>query len=485
MKKVLLITFLLGFIFKSCQSKREIQSSKNLEIEEYITEMMNNHSIPGLAVAVIKDNSIIHKGFYGTKNLTTNEAISNKTVFKVFSLTKTIVATSMFKLIEEGKISLKDSLSMHFDGLPEKWQYVTIGNLLSHSSGLPDIHQLIKELEDDSIKDKEFIELLYNDEMEFATNNQWRYNQTNYILLKMLIEKISNSKFETYILNHQFKKTKSENVFFSAGSNVNIANQATYYDYKREKAVFEIKKEFSGDKNHPLAGINLTLDEYIIWNQRLDNDEHISEKTKMAMWTPFKFKESNRHFLYGWDVYTVNGFDSFGFSGGGVSGFRKFVDRNLTIIVLTTGYKNYPVQDIMIDHIAGIIDTSLFNEQTVLTEQVIGEYFLSNTTRDLKYIIEKVKQDNPKSNLEEIFKSIGYTLFFQLDRKEDAIDLFKANVTEYPKSYDTYGSLGYLYFLTEQYDLARNNYVKALELNPENSYSQRRIKEIDLILKNN
>ena len=113
----------------------------------------------------------------------------------------------------------------------------------------------------------------------------------------------------------------------------------------------------------------------------------------------------------------------------------------------------------------------------------MGTYFLKNSSQNYTSIVEKVKQDNPETNLEEVFKSIGYTLFFQLERQQDAIKLFKLNILEYPNSYDTYGSLGYLYFLTEQYDVARKNYVKALKINPENSYSERRIKEIDQILK--
>lgn len=483
MNKILLVILVLVPVLKSCQPKEENSLPKNPEIEEYISEVIDNHSIPGMAVAVIKDESVIHKGFYGTENLKTNEAISNKTIFKVYSLTKTFVATSIFKLIEEGKLNLNDNLSLHFDSLPKKWQEVTIANLLSHSSGLPNIRQLTKELEDDSIADEEFIKMLYEDEMEFATNDSWAYNQTNYILLKMLIEKLSDIKFETFVLNHQFPNSNRNKVFISSGPNNTVLDQATYYNYDRENEEFEVKKEFSGQKNHPLAGMNLTLDEYIGWNQRFDNNEHISKESKVAMWTPFKFQESNRHFLHGWDVYIVNDIDSFGFSGGGVSGFRKFTDKNLTIIVLTTGYKNYSIQDIVIDHIAGMVDSSLHDEQAALTEVIMGRYFLQSSSKDVNVIVEKVKQVNPETNLEEVFKSIGYTLFFQLDRKEEAIDLFKVNVREYPESYDTHGSLGYLYFLTEQYDAARENYVRALELNPENGYSERRINEIDLILK--
>lgn len=482
MKNLLLAIILIAPIVDSCQIKEERATPKNQKVEKYAEDIINTHSIPGMAIAVLKDNSVIHKGFYGNESLKTKKTISSKTLFKVFSLTKTFVATGIFQLIEQGKVSLTDKLSDHFEGLPRLWTEVTIANLLSHSSGLPDIRHLIKELQDDSISDKELVNMLFDDEMDFAPNTQWNYNQTNFILLKMLIEKQTSSTFENYILENQFPESKEEDVLFSSGANTNILNQATYYNYNRETESFELKNEFSGHKNHPLAGINLTLDEYIHWNQRLDKDEFFSKESKSNMWTPFEFTESDRQFLHGWDVYAVNDNNSFGFSGGGVSGFRKFVEKNLTIIILTTGYKNYSVQDIIIDHIAGIVDPSLYDQNASLTEDIMGTYFLNNSTKNYSYIIEKVKQENPKINLEETFNSIGFTLFFQLDRQDDAIDLFKLNALENPESFDAFGSLGYLYFLTEQYQLARDNYVKALDLNPENTYSERRIKEIDNIL---
>jgi len=483
MKNLLFLILLIIPLKQTCQKTTEGAISTHQNIEEYLLDMINVHKIPGMSVGVIKDGSVIHKGFYGTENLESNKAISNETLFKVFSLTKIFVATGIFQLIEQGKLSLSDPLSLHFEGLPKKWNQVTIANLLSHSSGLPDIRQLISELENDAILDKELIEMLYNDEMEFPTSSQWNYNQTNYILLKVLIEKVSKSKFESFILNHQFPTSNPEDVLFSSGTDNNVSNQATYYNFDRDTESFTIKKEFSGQKNHPLAGMNLTLDEYILWNQRLDNNLFFSNDTKQAMWTKFNFTESDRQFMHGWDVYSANDYQSIGFSGGGVSGYRKFVDNDISIIVLTTGFQNYSVQNTIIDHIAGVLDSALYDENASIIEQVMGKYFLSDTTIAHDAIIAKVKTSNPKASLEEVFNSIGFTLFFQLDRKDDAIDLFKLNASEYPDSYDAFGSLAYLYFLTEEYVLARKNYLKAFELNPENDYSERRIQEIDSILK--
>ena len=197
------------------------------------------------------------------------------------------------------------------------------------------------------------------------------------------------------------------------------------------------------------------------------------------MWTPFDFKASNRKFLYGWDVYQVGNSESFGFSGGSVSGFRKFVDRDLTIIVLTTGYKNYALQDIIIDRLAGIIHEDLLNTSLILTENIMAEYYLAAENPDLKTMMTNLKERFPTQDLNSIFTSIGLNLFFQMDRKEEAIALMKLNVKEHPMSADTFGTLGYMYLLDDQLILAKVNYSKALEIDPNNTYSKSRIAEID------
>lgn len=296
------------------------------------------------------------------------------------------------------------------------------------------------------------------------------------------MEKVTKIPFEDYILKHQFATEDPEAVYFSSHPGKGPKNEANYYNYDRTKDKFIPKPEFSGNKNLPLAGLNLTLDAYVEWTRRFDDGLLLSEATKKLMWTPFVFTNSEREFLNGWDVYKVNGSDSFGFSGGGVSGYRKFLKQGFSIIVLTTGYKNYAVQDLIIDQIAGMLDAGLQDKVTMLNEEITNEYLLSSDSVDVKKMVAEVKLKNPTANLEVIFNALGYRLFFDLDRKQEAIALFESNVLKYPESYDAYGSLGYLQLLTEQYEISRKNYVMAKELNPNNSYSDRRIKEIDAIL---
>ena len=91
-------------------------------------------------------------------------SVNSNTLFRVFSTTKLITTVGVFKLIEDGKLDLEDSISKYLDNLPVEWQRVKIKNLLSHSSGLPDMMWQKNTLSDTELKEK-----LYQEEMEFVT----------------------------------------------------------------------------------------------------------------------------------------------------------------------------------------------------------------------------------------------------------------------------------------------------------------------------
>lgn len=478
----LITLFIIVFISCSEQSIVKNTSIDKFGIEQYVKKMIEVHDIPGMAVGVIYKDHMVHEGYYGYHSLQNTQPVNEKSIFKTFSLTKTIVATSIFQLEEQRKLNLDDTLSKFFSDMPLLWQSVTVGNLLSHSSGLPDVHNLMEELQNDSISNHAFIELLYEQPMAFVTNEQWSYNQTNYILLMMIIEQITGMEFQEFILKNQFSNSTSESVFFSSNPLEKTPNCSDYYEFDKKQNEYKTKPEFSGRKNLPLAGLNITLNEYINWNNKLDQGEILKGGSIKKMLTPYNYDKSNRKFTFGWDIHSVNSTDSYGFSGGSVSAFRKFIDKDLTIIVMMTGYKHYAIQDLMVNQIAGLVDPSLKDESENLTEELMADYFLKDVKTSLDNIYNLAKSKTPNLDLESVFSSIGYTLFFQLNRREEAIDIFKLNVRKHPDSADAYGSLGYLYFMSDKFELAKANYIKALEIDPNNTYSERRIKQINKIL---
>lgn len=474
MSKLMTSTLLaLLFVSTYAMAQNGATSKKDIHknIDNYIGEMMQLHQIPGLALAVLKDGEIVHKGFYGKASLEHNIPVHENTIFRVYSTTKLITTTAIFQLIEMGKISLDDELSIYFEDLPEEWKGVQIKNLLTHSSGLPDHIFYPVDLSDEELFSK-----LFDAEMDFRTGNQFKYNQTNYWLLALIIEKISGRSFHDFIKQMQFSSS-GDKVLFSSNALEVIPNRIGKYNYNKNLKNYEIATDNVGVRGYSGNGLNITLEEFINWSNNLTNGHYLNEETKSLMWSPFNYINGKDKFLHGWGIYPINEKKSYGFSGGGVSGFRIFPEEDITVVVLSNGYKYYPVQDVIINHVGGIVEEGLIDRSKVIEQEIITGFF-HNVNEDVVKLYNRIIMENPTLDLEDLFNSIGYKLL-AMDQVVKAIEIFELNVAKNPESSNAYDSLAEAYLYIDQFELAIKNYKKSLDLNPENTNAAEMIKKIE------
>ena len=474
MKNFLFAFFVLSSIVVFSQKKEIPKTELKQTIDNYLQQTIKANEIPGLAVGVVKDGKIIFEAYYGKENLEGNNPVNQNSLFRIYSTSKLISTVGVFQLIEKSQLSLEDKISKYLENLPKEWRDVKIKNLLSHSSGIPNIIRY----NDISVNasDNEKMERLSKEKMEFETGNQFSYNQTNYWLLTMVIEKITGQKFEDYILKNQFKNSKDK-ILFSSNSSENIPNRVVKNFYNTKAKRYEKTSENDGLRAHSGNGVNITLPTFLDWSNNLSNNVFLDSKTKKSMWKPFDFNNKKDRFAYGWDITKVNNHYSYGFSGGNVSAYRNFPDNNLSIIVLSNGYRYAPVQDQIINHIAGLVDKNLIDDYLLSEELVISE-FLKIDNQNAEQTYQTIKKKHPEWNFEKTLNSIGYILIGN-DRLNDAIKVFELNVKENPNSGDAFDSLGEGYFLAEKYDISKKHYEKSLELNPKNDNARKMLSKIE------
>ena len=321
----ILTTILCSFL--AISGKAQIKNNKEINI--YVAKIQKQYNIPGLALAVIKNGEVIHKKNYGFANIELAVPVNDKTLFPLFSTSKVISVITVYQLIEQKKLSLDNYISDFLDDLPNSWKKVQIKNLITHSSGLPDIVNYGSDNEVDAQQK------VYKDTIKFAPNKQFDYNQTNYWLLNRIFQKVVGKTLSKYILDTQFQSLLQSVAY--EGNNMKLVNNLSYgYVYSLNNAQF-LKRNWSFPEYlYGAAALNMTLNAFVEWNKRFDNNEIISEKTKAQLFTPFNY-EVKRDFTYGLDLLTNNGEISYGFSGGVSTAFRKFKNNNLTIILLANG----------------------------------------------------------------------------------------------------------------------------------------------------
>lgn len=332
----------------------DLALEKTSKINAYLkTEVKNTL---GIAVAIIKGGNLVYENYLGKENLS-DKSVNNKSVFPLYSLSKLITSTAVFQLIEENKINLDHKIALYIEHLPKEWGDIEIKNLLTHSSGLPD-YDIMKGTLSDSITLKNLIQ----NKLRFKKGERWEYNQTNFWFLTKIIEDITKKSFEDFVHENQFS---NDNILFSSNFIDTIPNRSFKYNFNNNSQNWEKINLNFGKRANSAGGINLTLNQFVEWSIRFDNNEFIQATTKHKMWTSFEYKEpfffenEKDKFLYGWQQYSSNNEISYGFTGGMVTGYRKFINQNMTIIVLTNGLKNSPIRNKIINKIAGIMDENL------------------------------------------------------------------------------------------------------------------------------
>ncbi|WP_288377574.1 serine hydrolase [Chryseobacterium culicis] len=369
MKKTVSAILFLSLSFPGCG--QTLEQAK--DIDNYIKKVIRINEIPGMAVGIVTNNKVTFQKYYGKATLESDKKVDSNSMFRVYSTTKLMSNVGLFQLIEQEKISLDDKISKYIDNLPAEWQNVKVKNLLSHSSGLPDWINF-SDIATDAVND-EVINRLSKEKMEFETGSDYRYNQTNYMLIAMIIEKITGEKFEDYILNNQFSDSRNKAVF-SSNSIEKIPDRIVKYIYNKDKHQYEKSTFVEGRRAHSANGLAITLPAFLQWSIHLSNHDFLKPATQQLMWKPFEYKNKEITFTHGWDMDTFNNVKSYNFSGGNVSAYRIFPDQNMAIVVMYSGYKEFPVFYPMINQIAGIMDQKLLNPFMVAEEYTKSEPFV-------------------------------------------------------------------------------------------------------------
>ena len=172
---------------------------------------MARQHVPGMALGVYRDGQILLAKGYGLSNVELNVPVKPKTVFQSGSVGKQFTAVAIMMLVEEGKLSLDDPITRYFPGSPAWWDAIRVRHLLSHTSGLAEygsgdvvkpggpFYLRLDFTEDDLLKKVQKLP------MEFKAGTDWKYRDTNYLLLGFIIHRVTGSFYGDMLRDRIFK----------------------------------------------------------------------------------------------------------------------------------------------------------------------------------------------------------------------------------------------------------------------------------------
>ncbi len=168
----------------------------------------NEEGVPGGVVGVIKYGEVVFSKAYGLANLSHSIPFEVNTPTNIGSVSKQFTAMAILLLEQQGKLSLDDDVRKHIPELPDLGQVVTIHNMLNHTNGFREVYNLMPMTGwkgEDMLRREEIIEMLKRqEELQNAPGEEHNYNNSAFILLAEIVERISDQTFPEYMERNVF-----------------------------------------------------------------------------------------------------------------------------------------------------------------------------------------------------------------------------------------------------------------------------------------
>lgn len=305
--------------------------SNQQRLAEIFSDYVGN-DVPGAAVLVIHDGQKVLKGTFGMAKLDPREPVGSNTNFRLASMTKQFTAMSILILVDREVLRLDDPLRTILPELPEFADQITVTHLLQHTSGLLDYEDFVPADSATQVSDADVLDILAaTDSTYFRPGTEFRYSNSGYALLALIVERKSGLPFAEFL---------TENIFAPLGMDNSVAHQEEVSTVPNRAYGYTLTEEGveNTDQSPTSAvlgdgGIYSSLDDLYRWDQALYTDTLVSADLMEKAFTP-----GLGNYGFGWRIDTYEGLRRYHHSGS-TSGFRNFIqrfpDERLTVIILT------------------------------------------------------------------------------------------------------------------------------------------------------
>ena len=436
-------------------------------INEKIEKVMQKHveldQFSG-TVLLAKDGKILYQKAFGDANKSYKIKNTIDTKFNIASMGKMFTGVSIMQLEERGKLNINDPVIKYLKDFP-LGNKITLFHLLSHTSGVGN-YLRAPDYRSDRHKFKGISGLLpviYGQKLEFKTPGQkFSYSNSGMIILGAVIEKVTKQSYSEYITKNILEPTQMNNTVMKFGTEV-VENRAAGY-VKSISGKYH-NNNFNSSSPSPAGGILSTVGDMLKFDQALYSSTLINEVSKKKMFTALKV-------TYGltFQVEDRKNNKVVGHSGG-MPGFSSYFSRYLkdkyTIIALS----NY---DMISKNIVHYIEGILYNNEYPLPKERLGAFMYKNKAKikslaSLKDIANYITENKYSLRHPQRLNMIAYE-FMKEKHVDFAIKIFKLNVHLFQEEANVYDSLGEAYENNKQYELALENYEKAVEVAKKHSH---------------
>ncbi len=366
----------------------------------------NQKNCPGCILGVsVNGNTIMSKG-YGMANIEHDIPLQPETISESGSVAKQFTSAAVLLLASGGKIHLDSVLSCYLSELPWWGKIITVRQLMNHTSGIRDIHSLFAargeaSYSSDFTNDDALYLIKKQETLNFEPGTEYVYSNSGYILLPLLVERISGQPFARFCSDSLFQPLGLRNTSWRDDFRATVKRRALAYDQVRES---EYKLNFPFSSIFGSGGLLTTVSDLLLWNQQFEHPDKRWRTMFDALQKPSSFKNGRVHnYGLGLSIGNYNGMTEIA-HGGATAGYRTFLARypeyKISIALLcnvssvNTGVLTHQVVDVIKgNHNTTKGFTHTTSSSVELSEKYVGLYkqanneFLLRITRKEKKIL--------------------------------------------------------------------------------------------------
>jgi CubicO group peptidase (beta-lactamase class C family) len=447
------------------------EAELNARMEKLIPQLMKDGVVPGLSALVIRDGRIFWQKAYGVSNVETKQPVTNDTIFEAASLSKPVFAYGVLKLADAGSLNLDTPLVKYLPGAyvenDARLEKITARIVLSHRTGFPNWRN------NNPLK------------INFMPGERFSYSGEGFVYLQKVVEHLTGEPLDAFM-----RKTVFEPLGMTSSSYVWQERYESRKAYGHDP-FGSITGRRKPQEANAAASLHTTATDYARFIIAVMNGEGLKKETARQMLKPYiKVQEGCQDCItnptkgelskavswgLGWGLQQTDDGLSFWHWGDSNNDAQAYVvaypkQKFALLVFANSGNGHTIIPRILSEAIGGrqpAVTWLNYDAYDSPARVLVRDLLTRGSAAITEYRARRKGTPSVPAISEVLMNRLGYALLHK-NLLNEAIEIFKLNVEEYPASWNVYDSLGEAYAIKGDKELAIKNYQKSVELNPQN-----------------
>lgn len=320
-KKIVILIIVFLIIFSSLTAASFKSMPKIGVLDEFLKNTVTLYKIPGLAVAIVSDNEILHTFSHGKTS--SGAKIGSNTPFLLGSTTKMFTALAVMRLVEQGKVELDYPVKKYLPEfrlkIPSYDDQITVRHLLNHTSGLSNKGMPVMTMGEESLQEE--LESLSQCTPDFPPGERYAYFNTNYRLLGLIIERVSGLKYGEFLHEEIFKPLLMITTFAGPeGVNELAPGHGQFFGYPFQRQ--QIFRPGALPSGYLVSGVSDIARFLIAELRSISGDSILNPNTIQTTWTPPE--DAKEGYGMGWLITNGSANERILIHGGALENYQSF-----------------------------------------------------------------------------------------------------------------------------------------------------------------